>query len=397
MQFRRSKHTGGKVKIKRTEFIVLFIFVFALILEGCKGQATASPLSAKLSELQGTVNIKAASQQNFSAATANSILEENGQVQTGDDGRVRLDLSTGTIIRMAPSSLFTLVSNQPADNSLATHLKLQLGQIFIILKGGSMQVDTPSGVASVRGSYMMVEVDPTTLDVIVTCLEGDCSASNPAGTVNFSDGQKTVLFHRDPATGLYTAPGVEPMSEEDFQDWLNNNPEAKAIFEQAIGTLTAMPPSPTASPTATEEIPTATEAVTATPSSTTGGSTACVNIINPPIGTDVNANGRVKFEWSAQPGATSYIVTFTYPNGTQATFETTNTNLTRFMESMPKAGTYSWEVTALGSTGGEICTSQSASFSKPAPVPTRHKEEEPQVTTTPDCELNPYDPACQSY
>jgi hypothetical protein len=156
-------------------------------------------------------------------------VQVNGQVQTGDDGRVRLDLSSGTIIRAAPSTLFTLIANDEMEGGLATRIKMEIGKIFIILNGGSADVETPSGVASVRGSYMKVEVDPETLDIYVTCLEGDCSATNPAGTVNFTDGQKVVLFHRDPVTGNWTAPNVEPMTPEEFQEWLDNNPEARDL------------------------------------------------------------------------------------------------------------------------------------------------------------------------
>jgi hypothetical protein len=74
-----------------------------------------------------------------------------------DDGRVRLDLSSGTIIRVAPSSLFTLTSNNEGDGGLLTKIKMEVGKIFIILNGGRADVETPSGVASVRGSYMKVK------------------------------------------------------------------------------------------------------------------------------------------------------------------------------------------------------------------------------------------------
>jgi hypothetical protein len=134
-----------------------------------------SALSAILSEIRGKVEIKQAGQDVFAPANADSFLNENGQVQTGDDGRVRLDLSTGTIIRVAPASLFTLILNEPAEESLKTSLELLLGKIFIILNGGSMEVQTPSGTAAVRGSYMSVEYNPPSGGTRITCLEGNCS------------------------------------------------------------------------------------------------------------------------------------------------------------------------------------------------------------------------------
>ena len=109
------------------------VLVFVLVLSACQTETPASPLSAAIKEVSGTVNIKQAGQSEFVKVTGNEMLNENGSVQTGDDGRVRLDLSTGTIIRLSPSSLFTLVSNVPEAGSLSSSFKLDIGQIFILL------------------------------------------------------------------------------------------------------------------------------------------------------------------------------------------------------------------------------------------------------------------------
>lgn len=362
------------------KLITISIFLAAaVLLNACKPQATPSPLSASLSELKGTVEIKQAGQDTFTPASADSFLEENGQVQTGSDGRVRLDLSTGTIIRVAPSSLFTLVSNETVDNSLRTKLQLELGRIYIILNGGSMDVQTPSGTAAVRGSYMMVEVDPDTLDVYVTCLEGDCSVGNEAGSVNFTDGQKSVLFHRDPVTGNYTVPNVGPMSPEDFQQWLDDNPEARELFNKAAATMTAMaPPSPE---------PTVEPPSTTAPSGGTGGnSNGCFKLLEPPGDSALPNLGAVNFEWEAQQGADKYVLTFTYPNGTTYSFETTNTSMERYIESLPDAGSYQWEVTAYGADGQVICQAQAFTFSKPGSQPQDIKPKPKRDDEPPYCD-----------
>jgi len=86
-------------------------------------------------------------------------LQLNGSIQTGDDGRARLDLTSGTIIRVAPASLFTFTSNQPSNGSLSTQINLNLGGLFIILSGGNANVIRPRG-SLVRGSYLSVYVGP---------------------------------------------------------------------------------------------------------------------------------------------------------------------------------------------------------------------------------------------
>ena len=134
---------------------LLFVFLALVIaLSGCQTKEASSPLSASLSELTGLVEMKQAGQDDFAPAAADTVLEVNGQIKTGDNGRVRLDLSSGTIIRVSPSSSFTLTSNDEVEGGLLTKIKLEAGKIFVILNGGQTDVETPSGVASVRGSYL---------------------------------------------------------------------------------------------------------------------------------------------------------------------------------------------------------------------------------------------------
>jgi hypothetical protein len=377
------------MKRKTTLFFTFVLIVLLAI--SCQAKPAQSPLSASLSELSGTVDTKLAGQEEFTPASADTVLEVNGQVQTGGDGRVRLDLSSGTIIRVGPSSFFTLITNDEVAGGLATRLKLDIGKVFIILNGGSADVETPSGVASVRGSYMKVEVDPVTFDIYVTCLEGDCSASNPAGAVNFTNGQKVVLFHRNPTTGNWTPPNVEDMTPEDFQEWLNENPEAKELFDQAMATVTAMaqatePPTeaPTEAPTG-EPQPSPTLDQAAPPA---GASNGCFSIIQPLAGDALPKQGQVTFEWEAQTGAEQYLVTFFDQNGRRVSIKTTGTSTTNYIEFLPAGGSYSWFVTSYGADGNEICSTTASSFSKPqgdpTPKPTKEKQEEEEPTYEPE-------------
>jgi hypothetical protein len=338
--------------MKSTRRNIIFLITSLLILtSACQPTQTPSPLTGTLSELSGRVESKSVQETTFQSAAAGEQIQVNDQVQTGDDGRVRVDLSSGTLIRVAPSSLFTLASNEPAAGGLATKLKLQLGRIFVILNGGSVDVETPSGVASVRGSYMMVEIDPVTQDVVVTCLEGNCSA----GGINFTGGQK-VTFQYNPATGKYGPPNLEKMTEEDFQLWLENNPEARQIYNQILAGQSA--PAATATPTAS---PTPTSQTTIV----TNTEPDCFSLQAPPDGALVNASGLVTFTWEPQDGAASYEVVFTSPGGVRNTLVTTDTSLANFIDIFPFGGTYSWEVTALRADGTPICTAKAFAFSKP--------------------------------
>lgn len=363
----------------RTGFVVLAVLLgLALLLAGCQAGAEPSTLSAALSEIQGTVGVKPPESADFRPATGDTVLTEHGQVQTGEDGRVRLDLSDGTIFRMAPTSLFELISNQSTDQGLVTRLKLELGRLFIVLKGGSLDVETPSGVASVRGSYMMVEVDSRTLDVLVTCLEGHCEASNPAGKVQFGAGQKSLLLHRDPASGQYPAPSVEPMTDEDYQKWLEGSPEAKTLAQQGLASLPSAPgpvpsdtPEPAPAPSATPVPASPTAETAAAPAADTG---PCMSLVNPPNDQVVDYNDPVVFQWTSKVQATKYVLTLHYPDGTYIFFETTDTQLTRYFDEMRGNVNFTWDVAALDANGNEMCKSPTGSFTKPAPQPKKTKE-----------------------
>lgn len=352
---------------KKYEIITLLVVIFGLLFAACAGESedpgmeestptsaspaeTAEPetsapatdpdnalVTAVLSELEGLVEMKQAGEDAFSAAQADSILELNGQVQTGDDGKVRLDLSSGTIVRVSPSSLFTLVSNEETEDGLITKLQLSLGRIFVILNGGSLEVETPSGVASVRGSYLMNEFNPETGTFTLTCLEGDCSYVSPTGeTVDYTDGEK-VEISQDPTTGEWVVV-KGPMTTGDFQLWFENSPEAQSLVDAALSSSTAE----------------------------TGGDEDCMGILGPSSDSDYGAFGPVEFEWEPQAGADYYIVEFTLPTDPPKLiqFRSDDTSMTRYIENLPPGGGYSWNVTAYGSDGTAICTSASQEFTK---------------------------------
>ncbi|NWF64745.1 MAG: FecR domain-containing protein [Chloroflexi bacterium] len=349
----------------KKSIVLLLIFFALVVLTGCQTEEETPPLSASMSELSGLVEMKQAGQESFAPASAGAVLSENGQIQTGDNGRVRLDLSTGTIIRVSPSSFFTLTSNKEAEGGLLTKIKLDAGKIFIILNGGQADVETPSGVASVRGSYMKVEVNPVTKVITITCLEGSCTASNPAGTVNFTNGQSVILNPPDDA-GNWETPTVGQMTPEQFLEWLNENPEAKEVYDQVIAELTEEATEPAA-----EEAPTSTPTAVETVLPAGDASNACSAPQTPSDGSVLGKIGQVQFTWTEQPNAQYYIVTFVNEDGSSATIQTTTNSAGFYIEVLPKGGNYSWFVTAFGSDGNEICSSASVRFSKPKGDPTQ--------------------------
>lgn len=325
----------------------------ALMLAACGGTLLPGGVSladtATLGEIQGTVELRNPDQVVFTPASTGDVLQVGGQVRTGSDGSARLDLDTGTIIRVAADSLFTLESNAVESGSLLTRLVLEAGQVWIMLDGGSVEVETISGTASVRGSYMSVWMDPVTADVWVTCLEGWCQAGNGTGDLEMLAGEGATLYAFDPEGNIPPPPPqLRYLSQQEIDAFLAQNPEAEAIMNDLIATASALPP------------------LDATLTPTPLGS--CFELGLPEQGAEVSADGFVQFDWNDQPGVYKYILTVIKPNAAEKSFIAFRSSIQVDALELPLAGDYAWYVTAYDAGIRPICTSATWTFSKPESV-----------------------------
>jgi len=232
--------------------LILFIVV-SLLLTSCalpfnlgKSEApqdeTALPSmnlnEALLTTVNGQVQAKLPTQATFSSIMETIILPVQSQVKTLNDSQARLDLATGTIVRLGPNTLFTLEVQQDGDAGLFTRIWMDVGKVWIILNGGTLEIETPSGLAAVRGSYMSVEYWPESEDMTLTCLEGHCSMQNEMGKMDMIAGEACDI----------EAPGEVPhgrmMNDTEVDEWLGMNPEATMMVPVMEATVAAMPPKP---------------------------------------------------------------------------------------------------------------------------------------------------------
>jgi hypothetical protein len=207
------------------------------------------PRTAVFSEVENEVQ-RAEAASEFVLALPGDILNLGGQAQSGPDGRARLDLTPdGTIVRVGPNSMFILAAFSEFADPPQTTLELFLGQLWIILNGGTLDIQTQTGLATVRGSLMSVGYDPQTGDMTVTCLEGHCTLGNHLGTVDLTAGQASQI------PGLDHAPNPpRPMSPDELQAWVDEIPESLPFFpgsdEPQAGPLPGSDPGPGGPPPA---------------------------------------------------------------------------------------------------------------------------------------------------
>jgi hypothetical protein len=172
--------------------------------------------------VENSVEARITASDEYAPASVGLTLPVGGAARTGKDSRARLDLSPdGTIVRIAPNTIFSLPELNEKNDEPFTLIELLIGQIYIILSGGELQVETPSGVAAVRGSMLGVSYEPKTGNMTATCLEGHCSLRNDDGIIELIAGQaadiRDGIISREPRS----------LTETELRNWGEFTPELK--------------------------------------------------------------------------------------------------------------------------------------------------------------------------
>ena len=201
---------------------------------------------AMISDLVAEVRARNASFRAMAPAVSGTVISIGGLVETGVASRARVTLADGAIIRLDENSSFELTEMElDSDWDPITTLKLLGGRVWAQIKGGSLEIETPNSVASVRGSKMGVGISETG-DVVVTNLEGAVKLEVGGVSVDVGRGEQALI----PQGG--GAPVVGPMDQAQLEAWVANNPEAisdaltlfpkmRLVLPTRLPTNTAMP------------------------------------------------------------------------------------------------------------------------------------------------------------
>ena len=215
--------------------LLTVLLLAALLLVACGGPATSiiseseapaeDSRSVTLREMVGKVSGRASSTEPLGPVSLGFQLDVGGALQTGEASRARLDLGAGAILRVAADTALVLEAN----DGLTARVRLTAGKLWINLAGGVLEVETPAGVASVSGSFAILQYDPATHLLRFDCLEGRCAARNEAMEAQFGNLERLVIS----ATNFLR----EPLTAEDVQNFLRDNPDSLRL----LATLTAAP------------------------------------------------------------------------------------------------------------------------------------------------------------
>ena len=146
-------------------------------------------------------------------ATIGDRLNSQDIIQTSDQTRAAITFTDdGSVVRMNPSSQLT-VSATGDPSTMVKTITMDVGDLYARVtrnnRERSFQVQTPSGVAAVKGTTFIVRsaADGT---VILITLDGVVEFINAAGTADVSAGNTVVVATQN------TAPQPRPTTAEDL-------------------------------------------------------------------------------------------------------------------------------------------------------------------------------------
>jgi hypothetical protein len=179
------------------------------------------PRTLIILSVEGTVQVRSAPDAAWAGAAPGQALTAGAELMTGEDGRATIQLDDGTAASVLANSSFVVQELEGEPENPITRFFLNLGSIFTFHSGelsgaASYEIETPNGVAAVRGTMMSVSYDPDTGQVAVTCLEGHCALSGGGVTVELVEGETVTI------EGFDLPPGeVGLMTGAQLDEWID--------------------------------------------------------------------------------------------------------------------------------------------------------------------------------
>jgi len=193
----------------------------ALALAGCLGMAFgAGKADAQQADValvyrllqDGRMVVTPAAGTDGHAAQVGERLRNGYRVETSPNTRAALRFTDdGSILRLNPSSRMVLTSADERGVVVRT-MNMEFGELWTRVTrhpGTTLRVQTPAGVAAVKGTEFVVRVDERGNTTVLT-LEGVVEFFNQHGRVDITAGQKVTV---DSAS----APRAQPATPQDVR------------------------------------------------------------------------------------------------------------------------------------------------------------------------------------
>lgn len=179
--------------------------------------------TATIKEILNKVDARTSVAAAFLEARLGLGLNVGGQVRTGDSSKTRLDFSEGTIVRLGQNTVLTVEELTTSSGNPLTRFQFEVGKLWISLFGGTMEIKTPVGLATVRGSYAVIECTPPPARCTFDVIEG----IGQFGGLNMKDLERVVLLLNGGGMHSFLDPS-------DVFDFCQNNPEVCDPLKRAL-------------------------------------------------------------------------------------------------------------------------------------------------------------------
>lgn len=161
-------------------------------------------------------------------ATLGERLQSGNLVATSPNTRAAIRFTDdGSLVRMNPNSRLQ-VTSEGDRGALAKTLELEFGELWARVTDqgeGSFQVQTPSGVAAVVGTELVVRVDEDGTTTVLT-LEGAVNFFNEGGTVEIPAGSRAVATSEDAAAEVG---GIEDEEREALEGLIEDEADEDVV------------------------------------------------------------------------------------------------------------------------------------------------------------------------
>jgi len=218
---------------------VVMVATFCLLFAGGTAEARADNAqvrAARLSFLQGTVNIDHIDNTGSDPAQINMPLPQGVRVSTGQDGQAEIEFEDGSVVRLTPNSSLELTAlTADANGNLTTNLTLANGLMYAELRAAAKFAYSVNAggvqVSPVVDATVRIDMDQP--PAVVSVLDGTVQVDGGSST---GEGYKTNVNAGETLTGDAADAGryslTQQVAQNSWDKW-NDDRDTAAANEAA--------------------------------------------------------------------------------------------------------------------------------------------------------------------
>jgi len=170
---------------------------------------------ATLTNVKGTVLVKAAGSAEWVEGTDKMVINEGDEIKTRGGSSAIIKMDDGSMLKVGPLAAMKVDKLAKSGQNNQTSMGIEVGKTWNrvnrMTSDSSFDVKTPTAVAGVRGTYFSSEVEKTT-DSTFDVFDGQIevsSSSDPSSAVVVGENQRTQVSPGKTPTSPSTIPADE--------------------------------------------------------------------------------------------------------------------------------------------------------------------------------------------